>query len=154
MSEQKMSEFKEYQNIQSKEIRPYVKGEDLTGISVTEGIDPTKDKGYIARDPKNHEDQWYITKKFFKENFREVSDEEAVMPPPQPVVEEGTWKCISTYITYDANITTRHKTYALPVGRGLLVKVTAETDKGTSVALAFVEEARITTDENGNVKII
>mgnify|MGYP006909081311 CR=1 FL=1 len=148
-----MSEFKEYQNIQSKEIRPYVKGEDLTGISVTEGIDPTKDKGYIARDPKNNEDQWYITKKFFKENFREVPEEEAVMPPPPPLAEEGTWKFISSSTTY-LNNTTRHRTYALPVGRGLLVKVTAETEKGTSVALAFVEEARITTDENGKFKII
>lgn len=146
-----MSKFKEYQNIQNKEIRPYVKGEDLTGISVTEGIDPVKDKGYIARDPNNHEDQWYITKKFFKENFQEVSDEEEKIGLP-PLEEDGAWKIISFF--HDINSKTRHTTYALPVGRGLLVKVTAETDKGTSVALAFVEEARIITDENGNVKII
>lgn len=60
------------------EMRPYVFDEDLTGISVSEpdlefmsicavqGRDPG---GYIARNPKNHADQWYVAQAYFDENL-------------------------------------------------------------------------------------
>ncbi len=51
------------------EMRPYVFGEDLSNISVS-GIDhPETDMGMIARNPKNHTDQWYVTRKYFEDNF-------------------------------------------------------------------------------------
>jgi hypothetical protein len=41
------------------ELRPYVPGEDLTGISVSPQDTP-QTGGYIARNPFNHDDQWYV----------------------------------------------------------------------------------------------
>lgn len=54
------------------EMRPYVKGEDLTGISVSDVDDPPNDMGMIARNPKNHQDQWYVARKYFDDNFERV----------------------------------------------------------------------------------
>ena len=54
------------------EMRPYVPGEDMAGISVSA---PDKENGspkpgdMIARNPKNHEDQWLVAAKYFAENL-------------------------------------------------------------------------------------
>jgi len=60
------------------EMRPYVPKEPLATISVsapdmdtitralTEGRDPG---GYVARNPKNHADQWYVAQAYFNENL-------------------------------------------------------------------------------------
>jgi hypothetical protein len=52
------------------EMRPFVPGEDLIGISVTPGVVP-KAGDWIARDPLNHRDQWHITSDFFDRNYEE-----------------------------------------------------------------------------------
>ena len=49
-------------------MRPYVVGEDLTGISVNKEDTPELG-GMIAVNPKNTEDKWYVAKKFFEENY-------------------------------------------------------------------------------------
>jgi hypothetical protein len=67
-----MSEFKKYKRTNVAEMRPYVKGEDLTNISVSAVDDPETDMGMIARNPKNHSDMWYVARKYFQENFEEV----------------------------------------------------------------------------------
>ena len=67
-------EFKQYKMKENKELRPYISGEDLTGISVSD-VDktlPTLDGGYIARNPKNHADQWYVIELYFNENLDEA----------------------------------------------------------------------------------
>lgn len=68
-----MSEFKEYRRKQIAELRPYEKGEKLpTSVSISQA---DKDAGspklgdMIARNPKNHNDQWLVAKKYFKDNF-------------------------------------------------------------------------------------
>ena len=54
------------------EMRPYVEGDAMLGISVSQ---PDKDAGspklgdMIARNPKNHEDQWLVAAKYFAENL-------------------------------------------------------------------------------------
>ena len=56
------------------EMRPYVKGEDMEGISISDpdkGL-PTLEGGMIARNPKNHADQWYVAQKYFAENLEAV----------------------------------------------------------------------------------
>lgn len=70
-----MSKFKKYRRKGHAEIRPYKEGEDLTGISVAETERPDIDKGYIARNPKDHKDQWYINREYFEENFEEIYEE-------------------------------------------------------------------------------
>lgn len=65
------------------EMRPYIAWEPLDGISVSEpdkawlldcqsrNADPG---GYIARNPKNHADQWYVAQAYFDENLEPVTE--------------------------------------------------------------------------------
>jgi hypothetical protein len=62
------TEWKQYKRKGLSEMRPYVVGEDLTGISVSQADTP-EEGGMIARNPKNHADQWYVAKKYFEDNL-------------------------------------------------------------------------------------
>jgi hypothetical protein len=71
-----MTEFKQYRRISISEMRPYVKGEILDGkVSISQA---DKDNGspkvgdMIARNPKNHEDQWLVAKQYFEDNLEEI----------------------------------------------------------------------------------
>ena len=72
-----------YQRKGLSEMRPYIAWEPLDGISVSEpdkawlldcqsrNADPG---GYIARNPKNHADQWYVAQAYFEENLEPVRE--------------------------------------------------------------------------------
>ena len=64
--------FRQYRRTNIAEMRPYITGEDLTGISVNDEDKPLLDMGMIARNPKNHKDQLYVGSKYFKENFERI----------------------------------------------------------------------------------
>ena len=66
-----MSEFKKYVRKGYSEMRPYIPGEDLSNISVA-NVDTPEEGGMIARNPKNHSDQWYVAKKYFEDNLELV----------------------------------------------------------------------------------
>lgn len=69
-------EFKKYKRKGLSEMRQVILGEDLTGVSISE---PDKKlmqefpnifaQGYIARNPDNHEDLWYVAKDYFDKNL-------------------------------------------------------------------------------------
>lgn len=63
--------WKKYRRVGLSEMRPYVDGEDMTGISVSDPDKalPTLVGGMIARNPKNHNDQWYVAEKYFNDNL-------------------------------------------------------------------------------------
>lgn len=67
------SEFKRYRRKQIAELRPYVPGEDLGGrvsISIVDREAGSPKAGdMIARNPKNHDDQWLVAADYFKDNF-------------------------------------------------------------------------------------
>jgi Co/Zn/Cd efflux system component len=65
------NDFKLYRKKALQPMRPYILGEDLTGISVNKEDTPELG-GMIARNPLNHEDQWYVAKKFFNDNYEQV----------------------------------------------------------------------------------
>jgi hypothetical protein len=71
-----MSAFKQYRRKQIAELRPYVAGEPLDGVSISA---PDKEAGspkkgdMIARNPKNHADQWLVAAQYFADNFEPVS---------------------------------------------------------------------------------
>ncbi len=67
-----MKEFKKYRRTNIAEMRQYIKGEDLTNISVSKEDDPENNMGMIARNPCNHNDQWYVERKYFMANFEEI----------------------------------------------------------------------------------
>lgn len=63
-----MSEFKMYRKKNVQPMRPYIPGEDLTGISVNKEDTPELG-GMIAVNPSNPEDRWYVAEKFFMDNY-------------------------------------------------------------------------------------
>lgn len=73
-----MSEFKEYRRKQIANLRPYEEGETLSDrVSISasdkEGGSP-KVGDMIARNPKDHQDQWLVAAQYFEDNFEEVGD--------------------------------------------------------------------------------
>tara|TARA_R110000772_G_scaffold42318_1_gene98313 strand:- start:17191 stop:17418 length:228 start_codon:yes stop_codon:yes gene_type:complete len=69
-----VSEFKQYKRSQIAELRGYVEGEALHGVSISVEDDlagSPKEGDMIARNPKNHKDQWLVAKQYFKDNFEE-----------------------------------------------------------------------------------
>lgn len=64
-----MSDWNQYKRKGLSEMRPYIKGEDMSNISVSKEDDPENDMGMVARNPKNHDDQWYVARKYFDDNL-------------------------------------------------------------------------------------
>jgi len=60
-----MNEWMKYRKRGFAEMRPYVLGEDMTGISISQADIPASDGDMIARNPENHNDQWLVSKEFF-----------------------------------------------------------------------------------------
>ena len=70
-----MTEFKQYRRKQIAELRPYVPGENLVLVSISsedQKAGSPKDGDMIARNPKNHADQWLVAAAYFADNFEEV----------------------------------------------------------------------------------
>ncbi len=70
--------FQKYRRTQIAEMRPYVEGEDVTGVSISE-VDrkhgsPRKGD-MIARNPANHGDRWLVSEAYFRANFEGAADE-------------------------------------------------------------------------------
>lgn len=70
-----MSEFKQYRRKQIAELRPWQPGDDMSRVSVSA---PDREAGspkagdMIARNPKNHADQWLVAAAYFADNFEPV----------------------------------------------------------------------------------
>ena len=67
-----MTEFVQYRRKQIAELRPYVTGENVEHVSISgEDIKAGSPKAgdMIARNPKNHQDQWLVAAKYFADNF-------------------------------------------------------------------------------------
>jgi len=67
-----MSEFKQYRHKRNAELRPYVQGENMDGISVSDAdakAGSPKAGDMIARNPENHKDQWLVAAQYFADHF-------------------------------------------------------------------------------------
>ncbi len=67
--------FKQYRRKQIAELRPFVPEDDMYGVSVSledAKAGSPKEGDMIARNPKNHADQWYVNEKYFNENLEEA----------------------------------------------------------------------------------
>ena len=60
--------WKKYRRTGLSEMRPYIVDEDLSNISVS-AEDTPKKGDMIARNPKNHDDQWLVAKEYFEDNL-------------------------------------------------------------------------------------
>jgi len=73
-----MTEWKKYKRSAIAEMRTYEEGEVLEHVSISE---PDLENGspkvgdMIARNPKNHNDQWLVAKQYFMENFEDIKNE-------------------------------------------------------------------------------
>lgn len=67
-----MSTFQQYRRKQIAELRPWTEGDNLSGVSVSD-VDRAngspKAGDMIARNPKNHADQWLVAAQYFADNF-------------------------------------------------------------------------------------
>lgn len=64
--------FKSYKRRKTAELRPYVKDEDLKGVSISQAdrdAGSPKKGDMIARNPDDHSDQWLVARKFFQKNY-------------------------------------------------------------------------------------
>ena len=67
--------WNQYKRKGTSEMRPYVIDEDMTNISLSEADKQNgspKEGDMIARNPKNHNDQWLVAEKYFKDNLELV----------------------------------------------------------------------------------
>lgn len=65
-------QFQQYRRKQIAELRPWRPGEDMSDISVAkvDSISGSPQIGdMIARNPKNHADQWLVAADYFADNF-------------------------------------------------------------------------------------
>jgi len=66
-----MSDFKNYRKKNLQAMRPYIEGEDMSGISVNDEDTPSEG-GMIAVNANNNDDKWYVGKDFFDNNYEIV----------------------------------------------------------------------------------
>ena len=67
-----MRSFTRYRRKQIAELRPYEAGEPLDGVNISEtdrAAGSPMPGDMIARNPKNHADQWLVAAKYFADNF-------------------------------------------------------------------------------------
>ena len=68
--------FKQYRRKSVSELKPYVKEEvwdDSISISAEDLKNGSPKVGdMIARNPKNHNDQWLVAKEYFEDNLEEI----------------------------------------------------------------------------------
>ena len=69
-------EYKKYRRKSISEMRPYIEGETLDAtVSISEADKKNgspKNGDMIARNPKNHEDQWLVAKDYFEDNLEPI----------------------------------------------------------------------------------
>jgi hypothetical protein len=72
------NEFKQYRKSQTAELRPYMPGQFLDPEVLISPEDlkngSPKPGDMIARNPKNHKDQWLVAGQYFKDNFEELGE--------------------------------------------------------------------------------
>ena len=67
--------FKQYRRKQIAELRPVIDGDDLSHVSISEEdrkAGSPKRGDMIARNPKNHADQWLVAAAYFADNFEPI----------------------------------------------------------------------------------
>lgn len=79
-----MSEFQQYRRTKIAEMRPYEPGETLDGrVSISAADKETGSPrlgDMIARNPKNHADQWLVAAAYFADNFERLDGTPTATP--------------------------------------------------------------------------
>ena len=145
-------------------MRPYIKGEDLTEVSISEQDKANKSpkKGdMIARNPKNHKDEWLVAKQYFNDNLEEIliagpivdpksktlhnTDTSAASKNVKDIVFWGngdTFKLISKASSKNEGWMKSTKAMEI-VNFGCVIQVTTQQGDNIAEAVTFVPRARI-----------
>lgn len=70
-----MNDFQKYRRKQIAELRPYIVGESMDGVSISavdKDAGSPKEGDMIARNPKNHADMWLVARQYFLDNFEPI----------------------------------------------------------------------------------
>lgn len=129
-----MSNFIRYRRSQIAELRPYEPGEPMDRISVSV---PDREAGspkpgdMIARNPKNHDDQWLVAAAYFADNFEPIED-----ATPRDAVVSTFNRCLGAIEAYVTDSTKRFEAQsALGTARALTLGYpTAESLRPNGVA--------------------
>lgn len=68
--------FKQYRRKELAELTPWVYGMHIPGVMINSfdlSNGSPKLGDMIARNPKNHSDQWLVAKQYFEDNFEEIT---------------------------------------------------------------------------------
>jgi hypothetical protein len=69
------NEFQRFRRKQIAELRPWVPGDDMAGVSISDADRANgspKRRDWIARNPADHSDKWLVAEQYFKDNFEPV----------------------------------------------------------------------------------
>ena len=156
-----MSEFTEYNRIGKVQIRPYIPGEIMSNISVSEA-DKGCTEGYIARDNDNPEDKWFISADFFAKNYAAAvmgktlhnSRASGARVNVKDIKFWGNgdmWKLMSKASSKAEGW--MKSTKCLMVQHGCLIQVTTQQGDHIAEAVTFVPGVRLVadTDETGEI---
>jgi hypothetical protein len=67
--------FEQYRRVQVAELRPWKLGDNLSRVSISQTdleAGSPRPGDMIARNPKNHEDQWLVAQDYFLDNFEPI----------------------------------------------------------------------------------
>lgn len=71
-----MTDYRQYRRKQIAELRAWMPGDDMSNVSISA---PDREAGspkqgdMIARNPKNHDDQWLVAEQYFMDNFERIN---------------------------------------------------------------------------------
>lgn len=164
-SNDKMSEFKQYQRSQVAELRPYQDGEILPeNVSISQA---DKDAGspkvgdMIARNPANHNDQLLVAERYFKDNFEATTKtlHNTTASQAKDNVKDIEFWGDSDMFKLICKASSRKEgwmksTKAMQIADiGCVVQVTTQQGDNVAEALVFVPDASIVEkkDDLGNV---
>ena len=105
-----MNEFKKYKRKKIAELRPVTGDELKYGLSGRISISPAdKEAGrpytgdMIARNPKNHDDQWLIAQEYFEENFEPFDEQgDNLALPLRSLLNDLVWIKDGAFLSYEA----------------------------------------------------
>ena len=163
-----MKNFKEFRKKNTQMMRPYIPGENLSGVSVS-SEDTPETGGMIAINPNNESDKWYIAKKFFEENYEsvEVIHEDGSGKTLHNSEVSGAKKNVPDLIVYGdgdlfkliAKASSKKEgwmksTKGMDVGTGVVVQVTTQQGDNVAEALCFIPGARLEGNAKDGWKIV
>jgi hypothetical protein len=162
-----MSEFKQYRRKSVSEMRDYEEGEMLNSkVSISDAdlkAGSPKLGDMIARNPKNHEDQWLVAKAYFEDNLEEIiktgkslgnTDSNGAKKNVRDIVFWGNgdnFKLIGKASSKDEGWMKSTKAMEIE-GVGCVVQITTQQHDQVAEAVTFVPLVKIQeTKENNKV---